>query len=469
MSKFAAGTAAMLYSATPAKSFLFSNKALNFRVGPKPNIILILADDLGYNDLSCYGSPDISTPTIDQLAADGVKFTHFYSNSASCTPTRTAFITGRYQQRVGGLECAIGVNGQGRYDDAQALEALGELGLPTYENSIGKIMKSVGYKTALIGKWHLGYDVKHFPTRHGFDYFWGINGALADYFHYCEYDDSNPGGFVDLLYENEQQLDTNNVSGYLTDLFTDRALEFIEQNKNSPFFLYLPYNAPHTPYQGPGDYTPQPVPQADYIAGGRPAFIAMVESLDQNINRILTDLENKNLADNTIVIFMSDNGGNAIGDNSPFRGRKGDLFEGGIRGPAIVRWPGKITPGTTSDQPCLTMDFTASIAAIGGASAPLDKPFDGADIIGAVKDNKTLDPRVLYWRWRRSTKNKKAIRDQNMKYYSDDLNGSVTEYLFDIIADPTESNNLYSASHPDAIRLKALVAAWETEVQAPRP
>ena len=204
----------------------------------KPNIVLIMADDLGYGDVACYGCTDIRTPAIDSLAARGVRFTTFYANAPECTPTRTALLTGRYQHRVGGLECALGISNVGRYDDAIRLRETNDLGLPSRETSIARMLKNAGYKTAISGKWHLGYEPKFFPLEHGFDHWFGPVGGAVDYFHHCEYT-GQPA-----LYLNDQPV---NREGYLTDLITDDAVRFIERSRPNPFFLYVAYTAPHWP------------------------------------------------------------------------------------------------------------------------------------------------------------------------------------------------------------------------------
>jgi arylsulfatase A-like enzyme len=220
----------------------------------RPNIVLIMADDLGYGDVGCYGCKDIRTPAIDGLAAEGVRFTAFYSNAPECTPTRTALLTGRYQQRVGGLECALGIGNVGRYDDAIRLRKTNDMGLPVEETSIARMLKDAGYATAISGKWHLGYEPKFFPLRHGFDSWFGPVGGAVDYFHHVE----NTGQLA--LYENDKPVQRE---GYLTDLITDEAVSFIQRSRSKPFFLYVAYTAPHTPYQGPDDKRPEPVPEAD--------------------------------------------------------------------------------------------------------------------------------------------------------------------------------------------------------------
>ena len=221
------------------------------RTTDKPNIVFILADDLGYGDLGCYGRTDIQTPVLDKLAAEGVRFTQCYANGPECSPTRTAFMTGRYQQRVGGLECAIGTGNVGRYDDAIRLRQTHDLGLPVTETSIAQMLKDAGYATAITGKWHLGYEPKFAPHLHGFDRTFYCIGGGMDYFHYLD----TVAGYN--LFDHGRPI---RREGYFTDLATDEAIKFIEGHRDEPFFLYVPYTAPHAPFQGPSDRRPDPLP-----------------------------------------------------------------------------------------------------------------------------------------------------------------------------------------------------------------
>jgi len=422
----------------------------------RPNIVLIMADDLGYGDLGCYGCSDIRTPAIDKLADAGVKFTTFYANAPECSPTRTALLTGRYQHRVGGLECALGIGNVGRYDDAIRLRQTHDLGLPVEETSIARMLKNAGYATAISGKWHLGYEPKFFPLNHGFDHWFGPVGGAVDYFHHDEYT-GDPALYLDDRPVKRQ--------GYLTDLITDDAADFIRRRKNAPFFLYVAYTAPHTPYQGPDDRKPESVPQADYNKGTRKTYAAMVERLDQGVGRILKTLSDANLTGNTLVIFMSDNGANKTGNNSPYSGYKGNLFEGGIRVPCIAAWPGILAPGTASDQPCITMDFSRSILAAANTAPPPDRPFDGIDILAALTAKKPIRERTLFWRARRAPWTRKAVRHGSLKYIRLQNDKEAKEYLFDLADDPAEKNNLLRTRKEDARKLKAILKSWEQQVR----
>ncbi|MCP5118891.1 MAG: sulfatase-like hydrolase/transferase, partial [bacterium] len=246
-----------------------------------PNVVLLVADDMGYADLSSFGSPDIRTPHIDSIGARGVKLTQHYTNGPSCTPTRTALMTGRYQQRVGGLECAIGVGNVGRYDEAVWLADRGELGLPASEPTLPRLLKDHGYDTACSGKWHLGYMAEHSPNRHGFDEYFGILGGNADYFRHVE------AAGDKVLYHNSEPVDRD---GYLTELFVDHAVEWLSRRSEKPFFLYVPFNAPHTPVQGPDD-SDKEITAENWGQGDRATYARMVEAMDTGVGRILAQLD----------------------------------------------------------------------------------------------------------------------------------------------------------------------------------
>lgn len=431
-----------------------------------PNIILIMADDLGYGDLGCYGCNEIQTPVIDHLAEEGVKFTTFYANAPECTPTRTALLTGRYQQRVGGLECAIGIGNVGRYDDAIRLRQTNDLGLPVQETTIVGLVKNAGYTTGICGKWHLGYESKFSPNKHGFDHaFYAIGGAM-DYFHHVEPPPSN----MHALYLNGKPV---RRKGYFTELIANEAIRFIEQQtRNTPFFLYIPYTSPHSPYQGLSDYRPQPLPEDSDLwnqsKGPKQIYSAMIESMDNSVGKISRKLEDKKLVENTLVIFMSDNGASRSGSNLPFSGHKGNLFEGGIRVPCIAKWPGVLPAGFVSEQPCMTMDFSASIIRAAGTKPPPDRPFDGIDILREIQTKAPVQERTLFWRARRGQRTRKAVRSGSLKYIYQQNKDDVKEYLFDLTQDPAEKNNLHSQRKGDVERLKLLLKKWEDKVKHER-
>jgi arylsulfatase A len=317
----------------------------------RPNIVMFIMDDLGYGDIGSYGVPDAKTPHIDRIAREGVKLTDFYANHANCSPTRTGFITGRYQQRYG-IESPLRA-----IDDARQL-------LPS-DTSLPRLLKSAGYATGLIGKWHLGTRAEAGPNRHGFDEFWGFRGGAVDYYTHNVVTPPYlklPAPIHD-LYHNEEP---TQVTGYLTDEITARSEAFIQQRSGAPFFLEVAYNATHWPFQSPD------LPEANrgwtnsIESGTRADYIAMLERADQGIGRILGLLNRLKLAANTLVIFTSDNGGEWLSRNAPLFHRKGTLWEGGIRVPLLMRWPARLKPGIKSSQVGITMDLTASILAAAG-------------------------------------------------------------------------------------------------------
>ncbi len=434
-----------------ASSSILSNKSV---AAEKPNIVLIVADDMGYADLSSYGSMDIQTPNIDTIARQGVRFTQHYANAAECTPTRTALLTGRYQQRVGGLECAIGFGHVGRYDDAIRLREQNRLGLPPSELTISKMLKQAGYRNGVIGKWHLGYDEKFLPKHHGFDYFWGPLGGGVDYFHHCE-----PSGWHTLRKNGEEV----HREGYMTDLITEEAVKFIRREKDNPFFLYAAYTAPHTPYQGPDDYTEEHKTEETFNEGDRETYVEMVERLDWGVGQILHELHRLELEENTLVIFVSDNGGAKNADNGPFARGKGTLYEGGIHVPFMAKWPSKIEPGTVSDQVCLTLDLTASIAKAADVQPPDDRPFDGIDVLSTLDDAGVVT-RTLFFRNRRGDRTWRAVRHGVWKYLSNEDGDEFEEYVFNLNEDPGEENDL-KGTHPGKLEdLKSRLVKWEQEM-----
>lgn len=413
---------------------------------PPPNIVLIIMDDLGYGDIGSYGVPDAKTPNIDRLAREGVKLTDFYANAANCSPTRTAFISGRYQQRFG-IEMPLGTFA----DDL-------DRGLAPSETSLGLLLKSKGYATALIGKWHLGWKPEFHPNRHGFDEFWGFLGGAHDY-----HTNVASSGRVD-LYHNEQPTTS---SGYLTDEISARAKAFIEGHQRQPFFLEVAYNTPHWPFQPPGlpaDQRSRPDLLHD---GTRADYVAMVESADRGVGEILAALDRLQLARNTLVIFTSDNGGEWLSRNAPFFHRKSTLWEGGIRVPALLRWPDQLPAGLVSRQVGITMDLTASILAAAGVTPPPSYRPEGVNLLPLLKERR-LAERTLFWRIKNNARDQKAVRRGRWKYLRDGVGtvDGVHEFLFDLDADPAERQDLSIANAAMLAEFRRLLADWEADVGA---
>ncbi|MFC2124039.1 sulfatase-like hydrolase/transferase [Bacteroidota bacterium] len=435
----------------------------------KPNIIIFLADDLGYADLGSYGCDDIKTPNIDKLSEQGVRFTNFYANGPECTPTRTALLSGYYQQRIGGLECAIGAGNVGRYPEAQWLSERKEHGLPPEYATLPFSLKEAGYTTAIFGKWHLGYEEKFRPNNNGFDYSFGPIGYGGDYFYHVEQDPINQDDFdgAHSLAQNGQEIFRDGE--YMTDLITEEAIEWIKiQDKKKPFFAFLTYTSPHTPFQGPEDDLGRPLQGEEWTFRNREIYIEMVEAMDKGIGKILALTKEIQLDEKTIVIFFSDNGGTRISNNGPLRGIKGQVYEGGIRVPCIIRWPGNIPEHTVSHQSSLSFDLTRSILELIGTNSE-ELNLDGYDIIDHVTQNTVDFERTMYWRLKRSPRVRKAVRDGNYKYIIELDSGKVfREHLFNLENDLAEQNDLLVLMPDKVDSLREKIARWEEEVKAPR-
>ena len=429
-----------------------------------PNVVFILADDLGYGDLGCYGRKDIETPQLDQLAREGVRLTSHYANGPECSPTRAAFLTGRYQQRIGGLECAIGTGNVGRYDDAIRLRETNDLGLPTGEPSIAKSLAKAGYTTAIFGKWHLGYEGKFAPQHHGFqETFYCVGGGM-DYFHYLD----TVAGYN--LFRDGRPVSAN---GYFTDLMTDEAIRFLErQDGAKPFFLYLPYTCPHSPFQGPLDQQPDPLPLDSPLwnqgTAPKDTYIAMIEHMDKRIGDVLAVLEKRGFKQTTIVVFAGDNGGTRSARNTPLSGIKGSTYEGGIRVPGIIRWPEHIGAGTINDEPNLTFDFTRSFAELAGVPADPQKPLEGVTLIQNLAAKNPLPERSLFWRKQRGERVWKAVRNGKWKYVATTTPSEEKAYLYDLSTDISEQRDLAKTQRDEFTKLQRMYLAWETEVRRNR-
>ncbi len=435
--EFIAGTVG---SAVAANSMLAQGRDSG---DTRPNIVFILADDLGWGDLSCYGRPDYKTPIIDKLATQGMRFTNAYSAAAICTPTRVGFHTGRYPARL-----AVGIE-----EPIQTRTMLGDrvktVGIPHEHPTVSSLIKTAGYETALIGKWHLGYLPDFGPKRFGFDEFFGIMSGAADHFSHTD-----PAGEPD-LYEGDVPVER---VGYITDLFTDRAAEYIKRPHKKPFYLSLHYTSPHWPWQGPNDkatagkFKHGPV---GYSAGGSLKIYAeMIKSLDAGVGKVTNALKAAGLEKNTLVIFTSDNGGERFSYNWPFSGQKGDLREGGTRVPGIVRWPGVTATGTVSDQPVITMDWTATMIAAAGGKPNAKYPLDGVDITRFFSGKRPIFDRTFFWRTRRQG----SVRRGKWKYLRDWPN----EFLFDLSVDQREQANFAETEPALLEQLRSAFQQWES-------
>ena len=405
----------------------------------RPNILFILADDLGYGDLSSYGRPDYRTPVLDGLARQGMKFLSAYAAAPVCTPTRCALATGRYPQRLD-----VGLREPLKDPDAER-----DIGLPPTHPTVASRLKAAGYDTALIGKWHLGWKPEFGPNHHGYDEFFGILSGAADYFKY--------NGD---LWENLAPVQR---VGYLTDLLSDRAAAYLTRKRTRPFFLSLHYTAPHSPWEGPEDVAIGHDDHGDgpMIKGGSlKIYASMMRSMDAGIGRVLKALTRAGLDRNTLVIFTSDNGGERYSFNWPFSFQKLHLWEGGLRVPAIVRWPGVVPAGRSTEQAAITMDWSATMIAAGGATPDPSYPLDGEDLMPVCTGARAAYDRTLFWR----TIQRDAARQGKWKY----LKESGNEHLFDVVTDPGEKTDLRTADPATFERLKAQFLAWNRQM-LPKP
>ena len=403
----------------------------------KPNILFILADDLGYADVSCYGRPDLSTPNIDRIAADGTRFMQAYANSAVCTASRVALITGRYQYRL-----AIGL-------EEPLTRRSPKVGVPADHPTLPSILKKAGYQTALIGKWHLGELPGFGPLQSGYDHFYGFRGGALDYYTH-KY--GPPASDTEDLWDDDAKI---HQVGYLTDLLGSRAVDVVNTYAKTgrPFLVSLHFNAPHWPWEAPGDEVEsQRLKSLRHFDGGsQRTYQRMIQQMDLQIGRVLQALEANGVAQNTIVIFTSDNGGERFADTWPFTGRKTELLEGGLRIPAVIRWPGHIPPGSTSEQVMIGMDWLpTSLAATGTAPDPAYAS-DGIDLLPWLMQGTAPVPRKLFWRYKNN--DQQAARDGDLKY----LKILDNTFLFDVVQDPMERANL-KERHKDVY--DRLVAEW---------
>jgi arylsulfatase A-like enzyme len=401
-----------------------------------PSIVFIMADDLGYADLSCYGRPDFQTPNIDRLAADGLRFLQAYANSAVCSATRTALITGRYQYRLRvGLEEPI------------AGGAAPNVGLPPDVPTLPSLLKKAGYATALVGKWHLGLLPTYGPLKSGYDHFFGFRSGAVDYFTHA-----SGGEEKEDLWDDDRPI---HDPRYLTSLLGAHAEHVIDTfaTTGQPFLLSLHFNAPHWPWEGPQDQAESIRIHGklrDYDGGSQKTFGAMVTAMDAEVGKVLAALERNGLTNDTIVIFTSDNGGERFADTWPFSGQKTELLEGGLRIPAIIRWPGVTPRGSLSEQPIITMDWLPTLLAAAGTTPDPALPSDGIDLAPFIRGGAPI-PRKFFWRYKGNRQ--RAVREGDFKY----LKILDNTFLFNVVEDPRERANL-KGRHADVYQ--RLVADW---------
>ena len=402
----------------------------------QPNIVLIVADDLGYGDLSSYGAEDLHSPALDSLAASGIRFTQFYANSPVCSPTRASLLSGRYPP-LAGVPGVIRTHASNNWGNlAQNIELLPEK------------LRHRGYHTAMMGKWHLGLNAPQRPVDRGFDHFEGFLGDMMD-----DYYNHRRHG-INYMRRGEEVI---HPEGHATDLFTDWAVHYIDSRtvSTAPFFLYLAYNAPHTPIQPPEEWVTKVQQREGDIDEARAKLVALIEHMDHGIGKVMAALKENGFYDNTLVVFVSDNGGqlNVGARNGPLRDGKGTVYEGGIRVPAIASWPGNIAPGTTSDALLTTMDIYPTL--IEAARARITQFIDGTSFLGSLLGGPDPDPNRLLFFSRREGglrfggKTIEAVRQGPWKLLQNSPYAPLE--LYNLERDPLETTDLSSAE-PDVFR-----------------
>jgi len=404
-----------------------------------PNILFILADDLGWADLGVYGQTGFATPHLDRLAGQGVRFTQAYANSAVCSATRLALITGRYQYRLrAGLEEPLALRDTG-------------LGLPPAHPTLPSLLRDAGYDTALIGKWHLGLPPAYGPLQSGYGHFFGNLHGAVDYFTH------KPGVGAQVprdLWEGEAPVER---AGYYTQILADEAAAWIGDRRDAgrPFFLSLHFTAPHWPWEGPGDeqVARELKDLFHYDGGNLRKYGEIVQSLDAAVGQVLAALDESGRAGNTIVVFTSDNGGERFSKTWPFTGQKTELLEGGLRVPTLLRWPARVRP-QVQEQVTISVDWLPTLLAAADLAPHPDYPSDGENILPVLEGREPAHPRTLYWRYK--AQSQRAVRDGDWKY----LKINDNEFLFDVAVDERERANL-RGRHPDVFeRLRHQWEAW---------
>ena len=423
----------------------------------KPNVIIIYADDMGYADLGCYGCKDIPTPNIDQLAADGVRFTDGYVSAPQCAPSRVGLLSGKYQNRLGF-----------EYNVTKRDPKYSGLGFPREEKTVGDMMKARGYTTGIIGKWHMGFRPALHPHKRGFDEFfgtlYGTSAYLPPHNHQAKRAKGPNKPRSDIQHNGKEVLEKE----YLTDAFSREAVAFIDKYHDKPFFLYLPYTAPHGPLQASEKYLKR-FPNIEHPK--RKIYAAMVSSLDDGVGRVMAKLKERDLEENTLIFFISDNGAtrkSSYGDNGPLRLWKGSLHEGGIRVPFIMTWKGTLPAGVVDSRPVIQLDATATAVDLAGGDI---SDMNGVNLMPYLLEQKDGVPhKQLFWRimsWYYPETGEPFQRATRRGDWKLVLTGKEWE-LFNLKADIPEKNNL-AAKHPELVEeLKASWDKWETTLQFPR-
>ncbi|MHC4241848.1 MAG: sulfatase-like hydrolase/transferase [Planctomycetota bacterium] len=450
-----------------AESISFVKKSASKR---PPNIVLIVSDDQGYKDLGCFGASEIKTPNLDRLAAGGVRLTNFYVTWPACTPSRGSLLTGRYPQRNGTYDMYRNylVDVDHLYTpDEYEFSPENILGMDTREVLIPRVLKKAGYTSGIFGKWDLGQLHRFLPLQRGFDEFYGFTNTGIDYWTHERY------GVHSMRRGNK--LTTEDKGTYATDLYRREALQFIKKNKDRSFLCYVPFNAPHGAsnlnrprpgVQAPLEYIrkhygPYDPKDSNTKRAKRMRYMAAVTYMDEAIGQMLDTLEELGQADNTIVIFFSDNGGGGAADNKPLRGNKGDMFEGGIRVPAICRWPGTIPAGTVCNEFLTSMEIFPMLCRAAGTSPPKGIPLDGFDMTQVLAGTQKSPRKEMFWQ-RRSNK---GARVGNFKW----VESSRGSGLFDLSKDIGEKNDLSKEKPQVLASVKARFDAWKKQMAAAEP
>ena len=416
--------------------YLFFSCNISNEPNDKPNIILIVADDLGYGDLSIFGNKDILTPNIDKLGLEGIIFTDFHSNGSVCSPTRAALLTGKYQQRVG----VSGVITAKNHRDK---------GLSTDEITFANIAKESGYKTGIFGKWHLGYDPVYNPINQGFDEFIGFVSGNVDYHSHIDQE-----GYKDWWFDNE----LNEEVGYSTDLISKHSIDFIKKNKDEKFLLYIAHESPHYPFQGRNSQKVREVGK-DFIRGlpdnKDEIYKEMVEVMDEGVGEVIDLLYELNIDKKTIIFFFSDNGGTRNGNNGLFKGFKGSLYEGGHRVASMVWSPSIIKKGYRNET-FLTMDILPTISDFIGGS--INHPLDGVSMRNNLLFNEKIIERLLFWEYNSNY----AVRKNNWKLL---IKKDNSKELYDLSNDISEEKNIYKL-YPELVKeLSNEIDNWKNNLK----
>ncbi len=416
----------------------------------QPNIILLFADDAGYADFGFHGSKVMKTPNLDKLAEQGVRFTQGYVSDPTCGPSRAGILTGKYQQRFGYEENNV----PGFMSEVSAVDGP-EMGIPVEEKTMGEYLKSIGYKTAFYGKWHVGGADRFHPNKRGFDEFYGFRGGARSYFAY----ENVPKESLNKMERNFKNFEE--PKEYMTDALATETVAFIEKNKNNPFFVFVSFNAVHTPM----DAKPEDLKQFPNLKGNRKIVAAMTLALDRACGKITDKLKELGLDKNTIIVFTNDNGGPTdknASSNYPLSGTKSNHLEGGIRVPFLMRWSGEIDPGSIYNYPISTMDLLPTFFAAGGGDVNTITDIDGVDLLPYIRGKKEERPHQrLFWK----KQARAALRDGDWKLirYPDR-----PAELYDLAKDERELNNL-AAIYPEKVKkMYKMIFQWESTLERPR-